>query len=489
MANIYVRKSGSDSNDGLTPATAKLTISSAITAASSNDSIYIGAGIYREPQADISSKNLYIYGDPTGSIIGDCGDVIWTGMNETDTDYNAIGGGGALAQSVGSSTSIGITVKNIIFQKFKSTIISHNGPGRLDIQDCSFFDSKGTAIKFSSAYTSDFVSITLKNIYVDGLFASRGISISDSSNQGTHNINNIKIRNIFYGKGTGAETCYGFYHSRYNYYDANYYNIDVSNIIAQGCEGMRAVGIYSDNHQYGKQYFNSCRVDNIISTATNGIAYGYMGETYRPIQARNCSAGVVNATTAEKYAKKDDVYPWAVKTDSLDISSYDKFKIPKISKHSPLRGQGYTTFPTTDIEGNPRPAYGNGTACDIGASEATSDTIQKESTIKDSGDYSIKVSPCNYFKKVFQVPVEATKLRTVKVKIRIDGTWGTYLPRVSLSGQGMTLSTATKNATTGSFEELTVSGTPTTTGIALLTIEAHSPNTDAAFYIDTITIE
>lgn len=58
-----------------------------------------------------------------------------------------------------------------------------------------------------------------------------------------------------------------------------------------------------------------------------------------------------------------------------------------------------------------------------------------------------------------------------------------------LSGQGMTLSTATKNATTGSFEELTVSGTPTTTGIALLTIEAHSASTDAVLYIDTITIE
>lgn len=490
MANIYVRKSGNDSNDGSTPALAKLTIASAITAASSGDSIYIGAGIYREPEADISSKNLYFYGDPTGSNTGDAGEVIWTGMNSTDTDYNNYTDGGrALFQSVGSSTTIGITVKNITFQKFRNGAIYHKGPGRFDIQNCNFFDIKGSALSFSSAYSASSVRITLKNIYVDGVSSQYGVYIYDGSNQGAYDIDNIKIRNIFYGSGSSSSTVYGFYLNRHNYGSDNYYNIDVSNVFASGYEGATAIGIYNDHKQYFKQYFNNCRVDNIISTATNGVAYGVRGETYSPIEMKNSSVGLVYGTTSEKYAKKDETYPWAVKTDSLDLSSYDIFKIPQISKFSKIRGEGSTTYESEDIEGNPRPAYGNGTACDIGASEATSDIIQKESTIKDSGDYSVKVAPCNYFKKTFQVPVTASTLRTVKVKIRIDGTWGSYLPRISLSGQGMTLSTATKNATTGSFEELTVSGTPTTTGIALLTVEAHSTSTDAIMYLDTITIE
>ena len=101
----------------------------------------------------------------------------------------------------------------------------------------------------------------------------------------------------------------------------------------------------------------------------------------------------------------------------------------------------------------------------------------------------MKVAPCNYFKREFQIPVTANILRTVKAKIRIDGTWGDYRPRITLSGQGMTLSSATKNSTTGSFEELTVRGTPTTTGLALLTVEAHSTSTDAIMYLDTITMD
>jgi len=48
MATIYVNKTGNDSNDGSTPALAKLTIGAALTAASNDDTIDIGAGTYSE---------------------------------------------------------------------------------------------------------------------------------------------------------------------------------------------------------------------------------------------------------------------------------------------------------------------------------------------------------------------------------------------------------------------------------------------------------
>jgi len=241
---------------------------------------------------------------------------------------------------------------------------------------------------------------------------------------------------------------------------------------------------------------------SVVATGI-GIQGGWTGTGTKTISILNCNfvnngrdvrltggnlTWDVTIENSNSYNSFASSYGWTG-TNLTNLPEHLSLSKEKVSKFSLLKGIGTTTFPTTDIYGNPRPSYGNGTACDIGAIESTSDIIQKESTIKDSGDYSVKVAPCNYFKKTFQVPVTASELRTVKVKIRIDGTWGTYRPKITLSGQGMTASSATKNATTGSFEELTLSGTPTTTGIALLTIEAHSANTDAAFYIDTITIE
>ncbi len=45
---LYVTTVGSNANDGLTPATAKLTIQAAINAAAANDSIYVADGVYNE---------------------------------------------------------------------------------------------------------------------------------------------------------------------------------------------------------------------------------------------------------------------------------------------------------------------------------------------------------------------------------------------------------------------------------------------------------
>jgi hypothetical protein len=172
--------------------------------------------------------------------------------------------------------------------------------------------------------------------------------------------------------------------------------------------------------------------------------------------------------------------------DGVAKANYILQTIEDISRYSPLLGLGNASYPATDIKGNPRPAYGN-TNGNIGALESVHENVQKETVIFDSGATSLKIHPCNFFKKTFQIPVVASTERTVKIKIRIDGTF-VLRPRVSLSGQGMTLSQATKDATTGSFEELTVSGIPATTGIALLTIECHATNTDAFAYIDTITL-
>src|SRR5688572_29890318 len=76
MTTYYVRKSGSDSNAGTSPAAAWLTIGKALGASgiSSGDTLYIGSGVYRE-MITVNMTNpvaeTFIVGDIDGSRTGD----------------------------------------------------------------------------------------------------------------------------------------------------------------------------------------------------------------------------------------------------------------------------------------------------------------------------------------------------------------------------------------------------------------------------------
>lgn len=479
MANIYVRKSGSDSNDGSTPALAKLTIAGAISAMNSDDIIWIGAGIYREQNLVSGTKNVAIYGDITGEHTGDAGEVIWSGLNADDDTYTDCNG--AIDSN---SDGYSIDIQNILFQNFRLNnnrgVIHKANWGDITIKDVYFDNiyraSAGNiyAIYYVHSTVDTTETITIEEVYCKNLYncSSSSFAYGLRINTNSTSENNLKLKNVKFDVLFGNSQALGIYITFQGTIIDKIENLEVVNIF---CQGGNSTGIKIESNT-PKDLYN-CIAQRIYGGGGSaGMSLPLSSYFY------NCS--VVLSGTLYAYP-----YQGGTQSNCVNKANYYITKIDDISRFSPLKGVGNTSFPTTDIKGNPRPAYGNGTACDIGALESTADIIQREATIKDSGDYSIKVAPCNYFKKVFQIPVTASELRTVKVKIRIDGTWGTYLPRVSLSGQGMTLSTATKNATTGSFEELTVSGTPTTNGIALLTIEAHSASTDAVFYIDTITIE
>ena len=494
MANIYVRQSGNDSNDGSTPALAKLTIAGAISAMNSGDIIYVGSGIYREFNLTTGAKTVTILGDITGEHTGDAGEVIWSGMNSDDTAFETTATG-----AIDSNTdNYGLTIRNIIFENWNITdnLIKKWTYGVFDIQDvkirnvCFLGSGDWRLISF---YSGTLSAITLKNIDISGInvlcYSSSSthssylsvISIQNNANNANISAENIKIHDISFGatgfissSNYGSVDFKGFYIGLFDYSSTvcDIKNVDIYNIFCSS-NVTNFTGVYvADTTSSSNVKISNSRINNIIlGSYSNTNCYGFYLSTTSPSTrtVSNCSISGILKSSSITFTN----YYNLTQSNNTTKIGYSIPQIEESSKHSPLKGLGNTTFPTMDIDGNPRPAYGNGTACDIGASESTSDTVQKESTVKDSGDYSMKVAPCNYFKRIFQIPVTASELRTVKAKIRIDGTWGTYLPKITLSGQGMTLSSDTKNATTG---------------IALLTVEAHSPNTDAIMYLDTITL-
>lgn len=92
MPVFYVRKTGSDAAAGTSPATAWLTLGKCLGAAgiASGDTVYIGAGTYREVVTvamTSATATTSVIGDVTGAFTGDAGEVIWTA--HLTNDYTA----------------------------------------------------------------------------------------------------------------------------------------------------------------------------------------------------------------------------------------------------------------------------------------------------------------------------------------------------------------------------------------------------------------
>jgi len=102
----YVRKTGSDSNAGTTPATAWLTIGKAASTMVAGDVVYVGGGTYEEAlviQANGTATNRITYhADVTGAYAGDAGAVIVT----------APAGTAILVDSADNITVEGFTVRD-----------------------------------------------------------------------------------------------------------------------------------------------------------------------------------------------------------------------------------------------------------------------------------------------------------------------------------------------------------------------------------------
>ena len=79
----YVRKVGSDDNDGLSPDTAFLTVQKAAKVAKAGDIVFVGAGNYQEKveiqNSGTSGKPISFVADTNGTYTGDVGEVIISG--------------------------------------------------------------------------------------------------------------------------------------------------------------------------------------------------------------------------------------------------------------------------------------------------------------------------------------------------------------------------------------------------------------------------
>jgi len=134
----YVRKSGSDSNGGTSPADAWLTVNHAAQTAALGSTVYIGAGVYRETVnvtiTPTASLPVAFVGDVDGSFTGDAGMVQLTAYTTSDT---AAPSATTLLNLSGSSN---LTFQNIAFVQGNAILVTATTATSTGVtfRDCSF---------------------------------------------------------------------------------------------------------------------------------------------------------------------------------------------------------------------------------------------------------------------------------------------------------------------------------------------------------------
>ncbi|TSC78487.1 MAG: hypothetical protein G01um101429_760 [Parcubacteria group bacterium Gr01-1014_29] len=266
----YVRKSGSDSNDCLSPATACLTIQGAVNksdddATATGDIIYVGAGTYNETVtltvSGAINDPLFILADTNGSETGDAGTVTVDGATN-----------GFVFPSTGST----IGIDNVVIEGFTIT---------------------GSSSGIWAAHGSDFNKI--RNNIITG--NTTGITLTTSWGNGNyaHSQGWILEGNTITINTNGIHFANGMYTNTIVQYNTMYgntrgiYATDGGNAGFGPADNMliRHNTIHSNTEDgiLGHTWFDGVIADNhIYNNSNHGIYYPYRSNSsLQPVTIRN----------------------------------------------------------------------------------------------------------------------------------------------------------------------------------------------------------
>ncbi|MDI6603219.1 MAG: right-handed parallel beta-helix repeat-containing protein [Patescibacteria group bacterium] len=214
---FYVRKVGSDDNDGFTPDTAFLTIQKAVSSTFAGDMVIVGAGIYEEeiniPSSGTAAKPIVFVADTAGTYTGDSGEVKIKGKDYGFYIYNQkylkiygfkITNASSSAIYIGGSVSKNIEVIN-------NTMANNPGDG-IYIKDASnillshntvYSNNRGMVLE--KANSNNLTRNTVYQNSLDGISIKKSGSVLLSFNRSfsnggkgilvSNNSNNCQIKN------------------------------------------------------------------------------------------------------------------------------------------------------------------------------------------------------------------------------------------------------------------------------------------------------
>lgn len=495
MTTYYVRKTGNDGSAGTSPATAWLTIGKALGAAgiSSGDTVYIGAGVYREKvTCNLISPvaETFIIGDCDGSHTGDAGEIRLT--NYLTDDKTA---------------------------PTEQGLLDLNGCDYLTFENITFHFACTTGISAISANTALATSqyIVFRNCYFNLMDTAETGFFLSFANNGALPFHVLIDKCIFWSADGGA-----IIYILHNVAPVIEYDMDfvVQNSFFMGADLQAALdtdgGVSADTGYGGGIIMRNCTcigdldllfTNRDISTTFPCIVSGCFVATdwHVPIETTSSAAGQILEDYNILFSKKPPSSDGSVVSGGHSIIgiqyaallhfgqelqqglSLRPLGMPTVD--SPLLGFGDDgNAPSVDILNRPRPAGGQSILKAVGAYERH-DTAVKETTVFDVTPGIKIVGPGDH---EFQIPVDATAT-TISVKARYDANHAaTNKPQAILLAApeiGVTAETKTMTAAVNTWETLTFTQfTPTASGVVVVRLVSRSAADNGIAYFDTFNI-
>ncbi len=465
MATYYVSvQRGSDSNNGTSDGTPWLTIGKALSVVAAGDTVYVGAGVYREQltvaTSGANNSLIRIIGDPSSAYLASdrpgrihvtryttgwvtqAGPVLTFNNKQYCEFWNmTIDGASDTAVTGGSTGYASAVMRNCSIQA-----------GGTALMNCTAYDSflsGGTyGVNGANAYrcvcsggtSSLYLSNGTSTVALGGAAGFSGGTAVNCTAVGANIgfdsgvFTNCSAHNSGYGfsgasGGTTFTNCTGIQCTYAAYGTSGSFPVDVSSVSAVMCTNLQRGGGYE------------------TGTVTAGVAVGY-----------------------DWYDLRRVLEPWYAYTGTGGI-----------------RNTGTATgSPAYDILNRTRP-LGTGTP-DIGAWEYSDYDVSYV-----AGEYAVappswKCHRAN--QNVFYVPVEKGKIVTASAQVKHVATLSNYTPRILLRGPNMVTVGTTHTGATNTWQTLTVVS-PTTTEDMLMefVLEARDTTTGAWAYFSDFGVE
>jgi len=480
-----VSPSGSDANNGLGPdasaATNKpwLTIGKALGASgiASGDTVYLAPGVYREVvtvNMTSATAETKVLGDPANAqgfkngsgVLLAPGQVQWTAYTTNDKtapggtllNLNArdfltfqnillVGGNGVIVLATTTTSTdckfvdCGFLIGHVGSQRLIDVTAAFNTALNWTFDRCFFIGGASDSLRFTLT-TGTGADYDANVLIENSLFVSGGgISISVAASGASANK----------GGGIRARNCTAIKRSEFMLTAAN-----VSATIACTVNNCAILGMGNS------------------AVALNANTSGQITEDYNLIQAATPRTNV----TAGTHSISDGSYAPLFSFGQTRIFGMNLRPFGEPWTSSPLLAFGNDGTQTAyDLRHNPRPAGGASASPAIGALERSNTWAQETGTVR-TGSNALSITGPGY--QDFDIPVDATST-TVSVYMRYDSTYAGTKPQIQVlnGGEcGVTDDTSSAVVTVNSWEQLSLTFTPTRAGI--VTIRLLSSDTNGA---------
>ena len=483
MTTYYVRKTGSDANAGTSAGAAWLTIGKALTTIASGDTCYVGAGIYREANVTVTitpTAETKILADVDGVQTGDAGEVTWTAYATNDKTAPA-----ATTQCLSLNGKQFLTFERFYFvggsRLGSNCVDSGGGTKNITFRYCVFQNSIANTAAMNPTAT---VNVAM-NWTVDSCIFSAGVGLGISAPTSTtadYDLNFQVTNCLFSGISTDSVTLAP---SGANAFKPG--GVDVFNCSFVGkASGLKTVNASSTSIP--------CTIYNCFIHATgtgiNANASGQITEDYNVIWATTARANV----TAGVNSVAGDPNPYAPLMEvGQSIFQGRALRPPFVPMlTSPLLAFGNQAGgPAVDLLGFDRPSGSSPTWSSVlkavGCYERGNTGIREVTTVRTGANaLAINGPGC----QDFELPVDVVAT-TITVYVRWDaGYTGTKPQMKMLNGTqaGVTNATATAIGAGSSWEQLSLTFTPTAQGIVTIRLQNNSTTANQNAYYDDFAV-